>query len=56
MTGKCLLCGFDLGPDDNGNKRTGSHSQRTCVLRSWPCINALPADHPFHKEGRCFTA
>jgi len=56
MTGKCLLCGFDLGPDDNGNKRTGSHSQRTCVFRSWPCLHSLAADHPYHKEGRCFTA
>jgi len=56
MTGKYLLCGFDLGPDENGNTRTGSHSQRTCVFRSWPCLHALPADHPFHKEGTCFTA
>jgi len=56
MTGKCLLCGFNLGPDDSGNKRTGSHSQRTCIFRSWPCLHALLADHLFHKEGRCFTA
>jgi len=56
MTGKCLLCGFDHGSDDKGNKRTGSHSQRTCVFRSWPCLHSLPADHPYHKEGRCLTA
>jgi len=56
MTGKCLHCGFDLGPDDNGNKRTGSHSQRTFVFRSWPCLHSLAAEHPYHKEGRCFAA
>jgi len=56
MKSKCLLCGFDLGPDDIGNKRTGSHSQRICVFRSWPCLHSLPAYHPYHKEGRCFTA
>jgi len=54
MTGKCLLCGFDLGRDDEGNKRTGSHSQRTCALKSYPCLHRLPPTHPFHKAGTCY--
>jgi len=55
MTGKCLLGGFDLGPDDEGNKWTGSHSQRTCALKSHPCLHRLPPTHPFHKSGTCYS-
>ena len=54
MTGKCLLCGFDFGRDDNGHKRTGSHSQRTCALKSFSCLHHLPPTHPFHKAGTCY--
>jgi len=54
MTAKCLLCGFDLGPDVEGNKRTGSHSQRTCALKSYPCLHRLPPTHPFHKADTCY--
>jgi len=53
-TGKCLLCGFDLGSDDSGNKRTGSHSQRACAPKSFPCLHHLPSTHPFHKAGPCY--
>jgi len=55
MTGKCLLCGFDLEPDDEGNKRTGSHSRLTCALKSYPCQHRLPRTHPFHKSGTCYS-
>ena len=54
MTGKCLLCGFDLGANAEGNKRTGSHSQRTCALKSYPCLHGLPPTHPFHKADTCY--
>eukprot|EP00168_Porphyra_purpurea_P018517 TRINITY_DN6942_c0_g1_i1.p4 TRINITY_DN6942_c0_g1~~TRINITY_DN6942_c0_g1_i1.p4 ORF type:complete len:103 (+),score=7.05 TRINITY_DN6942_c0_g1_i1:195-503(+) len=52
--GRCLLCNFDRGVDESGVQRTGSHTQRTCGLRSFPCRHALPAGHPFRKEGACF--
>jgi len=55
MTGKCLLCGFDLGPDDEGNKRTGSHSQRMCALKSYPCLHRLLPTHSFHTTGTCYS-
>ena len=55
MTGKCLLCGFELGPDDKENKRTGSHSQHTCALKSHPCLHRLPHTHSFNKSGTCYS-
>ena len=53
--GKCLLCGFELGDDGSGLPRTGSHTQRTCGMKSPPCRHKLPAQHPFAKEGACFA-
>jgi len=55
MTGKCLLCEFDLEPDVEGNKRTGSHSRLTCALKSYPCLHRLPRTHPFHKSDTCYS-
>jgi len=54
MTGRCLLCNFDLGVDANGVQRTGSHTQRTCGLKSMPCRHALSVGHPFRKDGAFF--
>jgi len=34
--GKCLLCGFELDDDGSGLPRTGSHTQRTCRMKSPP--------------------
>jgi len=54
MTGTCLLCGFDLGANAEGNKRTGSDSQRTCALKAYPCLHGLPPTHPFHEADTCY--
>ena len=54
MTGICTPYGFDLGPDDGGNKRTGLHSKRTCALRSYPFLHRLPPTPPFHKKDTCY--
>jgi len=54
MTGRCLLCNFDLGVDANKVQRTRSHTQRTCGLNSMPCRHALPVGHPFRKDGDSF--
>ena len=54
MTGRCLLCNSDSGVDANGVQRTGSHTQRTCGLKSMPCRHAHPVGHPSRKDGTCF--
>jgi len=53
--GQCLLCGFELGDDGSGLPRTGSHTKRTCGMKSPPCRHKLTAEHPFAKEGACFA-
>jgi len=50
MTGRCLLCNFDLGVDANGVQRTGSHTQRTCGLKSIPLSSRTSSRAPFSQR------
>jgi len=54
MTGRCLICNFDLIVDANGVQRTRSHTQRMCGVKSMTGRHEFSVGNRFRNDGAFF--